>query len=486
MALAFAPIHIWPLAIIALCMLFLIWRESTVAQAVRRGYLFGLGLFGVGISWVYVTMHVFGYMVAPLAAFATLLFVLFLSTYLGLLGYVQARWFKSAPAPVYFLLLLPASWVLMEWLKGWLFTGFPCLETGYAFVDTYLANYASWLGIYGISLVVLITAGCMAYAFEDLKSRFTLALGLVSAIWIVAWSLGFIEWGSDFGKPTKVALVQINVPIKHKWQPAYRGKIIQGYLDYSAQAQETELLIWPEGALPMMLDKADLQLEDYYQYLASRNIDLLFGVVEPEASGQSEIYYNSVALRGAHKGLYRKQHLVPFGEYPPLEPIFSWLLNAMHIPMNNFSRGEFGQANLNAANQKLGVSICYENVFASEMRQRLPEATMLLNVSENGWYGRSFAASQLVQMARVRALEAARPMLRVDNAGPSVVIDHRGKIVATTRAFEKTVLSASVQGRQGITPYILFGNWPVIGLTLLVTGVFCFQVNRRRSRNKTA
>ncbi len=488
--LAFAPFGLFPLAYIAPAMLFLLWREGLAARAAWRGFLFGIGLFGIGVSWVYVSLHDFGHMPAPLAALATLLLVAGLALYPALLGFVQARWLDRQ-RPTHALLVLPALWVLFEWIRGWFLTGFPWLNLGYSQSDTWLAGYAPWLGVYGVSLVVAIASGLLVQSLQAPEKFLRRYLPALLAIFLSGWLAGKIEWTEPAGAPLPVALVQGNVPLELKWQPAYRGAILERYRLLSAQAGDARLIVWPEAAIPARLDEID---PGYLADLKQRNTDFLIGVIERDNSTRN--HYNSVmalgrdgrscascdrdtgaSLHGA--GIYRKQHLVPFGEFLPFPGLLRWLLDSLRIPMSDFSTGGANQPPLAAAGQKIGVSVCYEDAFGEEIIRALPAATLLANVSEDAWFGDSLAPHQRIQMARLRALESGRPMLRAANTGPSVVIDHRGAVAARSPQFQSFVLRASVEPRQGATPYVRWGNAPIVGLLAgLVLAVFV--VTRRR------
>ncbi|MEK7696879.1 MAG: apolipoprotein N-acyltransferase, partial [Pseudomonadota bacterium] len=265
------------------------------------------------------------------------------------------------------------------------------------------------------------------------------------------------------GAPLPVALVQGNVPLELKWHPAYRDAILERYRSFSEQAGDARLIVWPEAAIPARLDEID---PDYLVDLKQRNADFLIGVIERDEATRQ--HYNSVISLGRGAGLYRKQHLVPFGEFLPFPGLFRWLLDSLRIPMSDFSSGPADQPPLTAAGQKIGVSVCYEDAFGEEIIRALPQATLLVNVSEDAWFGNSLAPHQRIQMARLRALEAGRPMLRAANTGPSVVIRHDGEVIAHSPQFEQYVLRATVEPRQGATPYSRWGNslavWLLCGL----------------------
>ncbi len=454
--LAFAPFDFFPLAFLAPALLFHLWSDGSAARAAWRGFLFGLGMFGVGVSWVYVSLHTFGHMPAALAALATFLFVAVLSLYPALLGFVQARLFDRTRS-WHALLVLPALWVLFEWVRSWFLTGFPWLHLGYSQTDTWLSGVAPWFGVYGVSLVVAITSGLLAQSLRAPEKFLWRYVPALSTIFLVGWLAGKIEWTEPTGAPLPVALVQGNVPLELKWQPAYRDTILQRYRDLSARADGAALIVWPEAAIPARLDEID---PNYLADLKRSNADFLIGVVERDNVTRG--YYNSVLALGRDTGIYRKQHLVPFGEFLPFPSVFRWLLDYLRVPMSDFSSGASDQPPLTAAGQKIGVSVCYEDAFGEEIIRALPQATLLVNVSEDAWFGDSLAPHQRLQMARLRALESGRPMLRAANTGPSAVIDHRGAVVARAPQFQAFVLRAAVQPRQGATPYVGMGNTPII------------------------
>ena len=475
--LAFAPFNLFPLAVLAPALLFITWLDASPGRAALRGFLFGLAMFGLGVSWVYVSMHHFGNMAAPLAAFVTLLFVTGLSIYPALLGWSQRRFFPNR-GTLHFVLALPSLWVLFEWLRGWLLTGFPWLDLGYSQVAALLAGYASWLGVYGVSFFCAVSAGLLAWGTQEPRKFVLIGVPLFFAIWIGGWIAGRADWVHAAGHPLQVTLIQGNIPIADKWRPEKREAIVNRYLTLSMEAGKSDLIVWPESAVPVYLDEIDQKFFDNLRRINQQKpTDILFGVAEHDKKLRR--YYNSVVSVGAQSGVYRKRHLVPFGEYPPLEPLFSWLMKNFQIPMSNFSSGARSQAPLIAAGQKIGVSVCYEDAFGNEIIDALPEATLLVNVSEDAWFGNSFAPHQRIQMARMRAMESGRPMLRAANTGPSVVLNHRGQTVAITPAFQVYSLTTFVQPMQGATPYVRFGNYPVIILSLIGVAVGIAYALRR-------
>lgn len=480
--LGFAPFHLFALTPLTLAVLFALWSTQGPRHGFRTGLLFGLGLFGVGASWVFVTLHTFGNMDTPLAGIATALFVSVLALFPALAGALQGC-FARLHTPLRVVLVAPLAWTLLEWLRGWVFTGLPLLDAGYSQIATPLAGYAPWIGIYGVSLATAVSAGLLAaWSGRGWRTAWRFGVALV-LIWVVGFAGGLPHWGRDFGKPIRVALVQGNIPIEVKWRPGYRSAILDTYRKLSAAHPDADLVIWPEGAVPAYLDELPPNFVHELEQDSRRDhADYLFGVVDRETVNGVTHYYNAAATLGSARGVYRKHHLVPFGEYPPLDPVFRWLLKSMDIPMADFSAGPVGQPPLKVAGQKAGMAICYETIFATETAAKAPAATMIVNISENAWYGDSLAPHQLLQMARMRAIETDRPVLRVDNAGLSAAIDARGHVLAESGQFQQGVLMATVQGRTGLTPYVRFRNVPVVAL--LILGLLAlFVLNRRAARN---
>lgn len=464
--LGFAPFALWPLALVAPALLFLAWRDVGAGRAAWRGFLFGIGCFGIGVSWVYVSLHDFGFMPVPLAALATLLFVAGLALYPALLGFAQAR-LVSPSAGVHLVLVAPAAWVAIEWLRGWFLTGFPWLNLGYSQSDTPLAGYAAVLGVYGVSLAVAVSAGLIAAMVRDRARAAWLYAPLLLAIWVGGWALGRVEWTQPDGAPLRVALVQGNVPLAQKWQPDYRQGIVDRYVHLSEQAGTVDMIVWPEAALPGDVAQFGPGLLPRLERLSrTQNAALILGVVERDAVNRK--YYNSVLHVGPTPAAYRKQHLVPFGEFLPWPSVFRGLIRYLQIPMSDFSAGDARQPPFVAAGRTLGVSVCYEDAFGEEVIRALPSATLLVNVSEDAWFGHSLAPHQRVQMARLRALEGGRPLVRAANTGPSVAIDDRGRVLARSPQFEPYVLGATVQPMRGATPYVRLGNTPVVLAVVVV------------------
>lgn len=463
----FAPFNFFPLPLLTLALLFRLWvKARTARRAGLTGFAFGMGFFGAGVSWVYVSLHDFGGMPLPLAVVATALFCAVLALFPALAGWWQAR-FGVRPG-LRALVLMPALWVVMEWLRGWIFTGFPWLALGYSQVPlSPLAGFAPVLGVYGVSLALAVAAGALALLPErGERGRAVAALALLAA---GGWALQQVEWTAPAGPPLTVSLLQGNIAQDMKWRPEVAAATLRTYEELALKSTG-RLIVMPETALPMFYDEVPLAYLKRVANLArSRGGDAVLGI--PEAFDGGEYYNSAFSFGTAPRQVYRKSHLVPFGEYLPLRPVFAWVLNVLHIPLSDFSRGAEVQRPMAVAGQHLAVDICYEDVFGEEIIRQLPRATLLANLSNDAWFGHSLGPWQHLQIAQMRALETGRYMLRATNTGVTAIINPRGEVLWQAPVFATTVLEGVAQGFQGATPFVYYGNVALLillGLMLLL------------------
>ena len=467
--LGFAPFELFPLPILALALLFRFWRQAASPRAAAwLGFCFGLGFFLAGVSWVYVSLHDVGGMAAPLAVVATLLFCGYLALFPALAGYAHRR----LASPDYWkdALLLAGVWTLTEWLRGWLFTGFPWLALGYAQTPpSPLAGFAAVLGVYGIGFLAALVAAAFAL---DWRRRASWAL-LVAIVTGGALLRG-MDWTQPVGAPLKVSLLQGNVPQSLKWEPERLPLSIDTYVRL-AQANPAPLTVLPETAIPLFFDELP---RDILREL-TRHGDLLLGMAVKHRAGG---YVNgAIAVPPAPTfgvQTYAKRHLVPFGEYVP--PGFAWFFDLVRIPMSDFSAGPAHQPPLDIAGQKIAPNICYEDLFGAEIRAALPAATLLINLSNTAWFGDSLAQPQHLQIARLRALETGRTMLRATNTGITAAIAPDGRLLAALPPFTAGALVVEAQGFAGLTPYLRWGD--ALALLLAIGAVLpaCSAAYRRR------
>jgi apolipoprotein N-acyltransferase len=486
----YAPYYLFPQPVITVAGLFYLWSRAPGARAAAAiGFAFGLGLFLFGVSWVYVSLHDFGAMPMPLAAAATFLFCAFLALFPAVVGYACAR-SGTLPA-VRYGLLAPAAWMLAEWTRSWIFTGFPWLALGYSQIPSSpLAGYAPVLGIHGVTLATAMSAGLLVgawlsfteHAEMERKQRWMalrpLALSL-AALWLAGFVLKQAEWTEPTGRPVRISLLQGNVPQDLKWR---EDRVLATLESYRAltRLSSSQLIILPETALPLFLEQVPGEYLDEFSMHARRNGgDILVGVPERQPGGG---YFNSVVSFGVSPSqTYRKSHLVPFGEFIPLRPVLGWIVSVLSIPLQDFSRGAENQRPLAVAGQKVAINICYEDAFGEEIIRQLPEATLLVNVSNVAWFGRSIAPGQHLQISQARALETGRYMLRATNTGVTGVIGPDGRLLGAAPQFTMAAVTLAVRGYGGSTPYVRWGNYAALALALLLIAAAWLKRGAARS-----
>ena len=468
--LAFAPFGLHPFALLTLALLIHLWMRAPPQRCALLGFAFGAGLFGAGVSWVYVSLQQFGGMAAPLAVFATLVFCALLALFPAAAGWLQARVPASDAARA--VLLIPATWVLCEWMLSWIFTGFPWLALGYSAAGWPLQGYAPLGGVYMVSFVIVSAAG-MLWLLAGQKPRFLVVLLLVVG---TGEALRHVAWTVPAGAPVPTALLQGNIEQEMKFHPERAPRILETYARL-AEGTQARLVILPETALPAFLDRIAPAYLARLDAVGKRNEgDLLIGV--PYRTGRDAYYNSALSLGVSPRQIYHKVHLVPFGEFVP--PGFRWTLDVLSIPLSDFSRGSFDQPPLEVAGQRVAVNICYENVFGAEIARSLPEATLLVNMSNVAWFGDSLAPAQHLQIARLRAIETGRMHLTATNTGITAAIDRDGRVLARLEQFTEGRLEIPAQGYAGATPYVRLRDWPVVVACLLIFALFTVRAKRSR------
>ncbi len=476
----FAPFEFWFLPLLSLALLFAqLSRTSSWQAGFLIGLAWGLGFFLAGVSWVFVSLWVYGGMPVWLAGLATLLFCAFLALFPAAVGALQALWGR-APA-LRIMLLLPLAWSVTEWVRGWIFTGFPWLVTGYSQVPNGpLAGYAPLIGVYGVSFLLALIASLLAWSVMP-RTSWPLRVWAATAMMTLGvggQALRGIQWTHPEGVPTSVALLQGNVPQDMKWQPEKTRATLESYARMAA-ASPAQLIVLPETALPLF----ESELPDAYRAeltALGRNNggDVLAGLPTGSLNGA---YYNSVVSFGsAPSQRYSKAHLVPFGEYIPLKAVWGWVIEVLHIPLADFARGGLDQRPLAIGGQRVAADICYEDAFGEEIIRQLPEASVLVNVSNLAWFGNSLAPWQHAQMSQMRALETGRMMLRATNTGLTAIIDAKGHVLASLPLFTAGSLAGEIQGYAGSTPYVRWGNAPILALWGILGIVLLAVAFRRR------
>ncbi len=459
---AFSPFNVYLLAWLTPAALFyMLSNAQTKKQHFLLGWLFGIGYFGAGASWPFYSIYFFAH--APLVAAITgvALFVTIVAFFtFGLFGWLSAQ-FKQLNLTSRLLFFYPAAWVFFEWFRVWFLTGFPWLYLGNTQIDTVFSAYAPITGVLGVSLICVMVAGALLSLVHDRLRNKTLSplpIAVIVIITLSAFLLQKIDWTEKTGKPINVAVLQSNITQEEKLNPEKFDAMISLYLEMTQQAKQSDLIVWPETALFSTfnnhMDDIILPLQ---QSRRDQQVILVGGFFINENNGVE----NSVlAISKENRELYSKRHLVPFGEYIPLSNYIRWMGD--WIPRSNIEAGKPDVGTLQILDQLAQITICYEDAFGSEIIESLPKATMLINVTHDGWFTGSFEPAQHMQIARMRSLETGRYMVRATTTGPAGIINEKGKVLATAKQYTKKVITHDVQAFTGATPYVRWGNWLIV------------------------
>lgn len=469
--LTFAPYYLWWLGPVSILLILLVCVPLASSQLFRAGWLTGLGLFASGASWVYVSISQYGNTSQWIAIVLTALFVAGLALFHGLAFWFWGKLARSSA--VRRLLLFPAIWLLGDWLRGWVLTGFPWLYLGTAHTDGPLAGLAPLGGVHLVTLAIITTA-VAAYGalWLILQTRHTFAATVVVAglfPWLIAPALNRTDWTTLAQEPTSVAAMQGNIPQQIKWDPEFLKDQIVAYLGMTEDHWNTDIILWPETAIPIPQDKAG-KIIDHINERLGENSTLITGIPWYGFSERSEgfTYHNSITALGAGEGIYHKQKLVPFGEYVPLEKYLRGLIGFFDLPMSSFTPGPKNQSALNANGLRVMPFICYEVAYPDFLARNALNADLLLTISNDGWFGDSIGPLQHLQLARMRALETGRYMLRGTNNGVTAIINNKGQITERIPQFERAVMTGQIYGASGSTPYMVTSSWPVLTFALIL------------------
>ncbi|MDE2262933.1 MAG: apolipoprotein N-acyltransferase, partial [Gammaproteobacteria bacterium] len=407
-----------------------------------------------------------------------------MALYNALIGYAVARWLPQSGAWRW-LVGIPAAWLLIEWWRGWFLSGFSWLSLGYSQTDTWLGALAPVLGVYGISLVLLMSAGALVALVRGTGRVRLLAALTLAAPWALGAALAPVHWTHPSGAPVSVAVIQADIPQEDKWLDSEAPMILERYRKMTESALGTRLIVWPEAALPDLANNLLPYIARVDREAQARGSSLVMGVVR--ASEDGEHYYDSILALGKQASWYAKDHLVPFAEFFPVPHFVRNWLRLMTLPYESFTRGGTDQAPLPVAGLELGPTVCYEVGYGGYMLHMLPKANALVNVTNDAWFGHSTARYEQFQMARMRALEEGRSMIIASNDGISAVIGARGEVLASAPAFQAYVLRSSVTPRSGLTPFARVGNWLIVSLAAIaLAGALSIGALRRYTGTASA
>jgi apolipoprotein N-acyltransferase len=482
LSLSFSPFGWWPVAILSPALLMWLWQDATPRRAAQLGFWYSFGTFSVGTYWLYISLRLIGHAPVPLAVFLMLGLAAIMGSYHALLGWAVAR-FMPPRGALLWMVGIPGAWLLSEWFRSWFITGFGWLALGYAHTDNWLGALAPVIGQYGLGLATLVMAGAILTWVQGARRERIAASVVVVALWATAFGLRGIEWTQPFGRSIEVAVVQGAVPQDEKWIAGNLDAILALYQARNREAHGADIIFWPESAIPDLANNHINFYREVYAEASRHGSAMIMGTLRAEVKpdGEDE-YFNSVLAMDKDTpgvGWHDKHHLVPFVEFFPVPQFVRNWLKLMSLPYSDFNRGAADQPPLEAAGQKIAAGVCYEDAYGATLLPAMRSATMLANVTNDSWFGRSTARYQHLQISRLRAMETGRPMVRAANDGISAVIDQHGGLSATAPEYEANVMRAKLQPRMGLTPYARAGNWPVIALAL-VFGLGSAYFSRRR------
>ncbi len=468
---AFAPYSYWPIAFVSVIALLLIQYQQTAKQAAWSGFSYGLGLFGVGISWVHVSIDTFGGMPKVASLFLMLLLVSYLALFPALFGFLNRR-YTPRLQPAHGFAFLIACWISIDWLRGWMLTGFPWLWFGYSQIDSPFANFAPIGGVDLVTMSLVAVSVAIFYAIVEKRWQWLIPSVLIT---LLAVSAGQTQWVTPKSEQAaKVALVQGNIDQAKKWLPAERWPTLLKFMDLTRENWDADIIVWPEAAIPAFEREVRSFLSNLDQAARQNRSAVITGVVT--ADGQD--YFNSAITLGYtnHDSYdydtqyrYHKHHLLPFGEFVPFESLLRPLAPFFNLPMSSFSSGKRIQPNLVAREYDLVAALCYEIIFNELVRANITaDSDFILTLSNDAWFGTSAGPWQHMEIARMRALEFGKPVIRSTNNGVTMVANYDGSVMASVPQFETAVLTAEVSPTEGATPFLTFGTLPLKVLVMLI------------------
>ncbi|MGK0297079.1 MAG: apolipoprotein N-acyltransferase [Gammaproteobacteria bacterium] len=471
--LAFSPYDVFPVVILSTVIIIYLWLHTSPRTALLYGYFYGLGFFGFGVSWIHISINLFGGVNIIGALILTFILVAFLSIFPAMTGYGLRKLKLNSYPCISVLILAPVLWTLGEWVRSWIFTGFPWLNLGYSQTDSVLNGFAPLLGVFGISFLIVFTSAIVVSLFSANKKQKLYLSIIIIFTWSCGWLTEKVNWTTPTEENLSVALIQGAIPQKIKWRPDMRQPTMDLYINLTQPYARNDLIIWPEAAIPIYYNQAQSYIEKLLETTRTNQNNLLTGM--PVYDKNTDKFYNSVVFLGNDISFYYKKHLVPFGEYLPLKFLFNKFIVFFNIPMADFSTGPDVSPILDAGRYKIGISICYEDVFGNEVIQALPEAGVLVNISNDAWFGDSAAPHQHLQMARMRAMETGRYLLRATNTGITAIIDEKGIIISRLPQFIPGSLTGNITIFNGSTFYSRFGNYPVILFCLFILSIIFYK-----------
>ncbi|MEX0941119.1 MAG: apolipoprotein N-acyltransferase [Pseudomonadales bacterium] len=463
---ALSPFNIWPLGLVSLVMLICLVANATVMRGSLRFYWYAIGMYGVGASWIYVSVHEHGNASPLLAGFLVALLVVAWSLLTLLHGFLFMRFVR--PLRYGLTLGFACAWYLREWVLTWVLTGFPWLYAGYGFMDTPLSGYIPVIGITGLGFIVVLLAALISRALLLVNRSTALAASFITlAIVGAGWSLTLVKYVEPTGEAISVSVVQGNIDQGVKWKREMVGPIIDTYVGLTTAEWGRDLILWPEAAITVFRGPATTLIDQLDQQGKTARSTLILGI--PDLSEEGRFLNTAIAVGGG-KGSYIKRRLVPFGEYVPLEDWLRGVIDVFDLPMARNQPGPWEQEPIKVGNLSASLSICYEVIYPEIVRRTVANPDFFITISNDTWFGDSIGPFQHLQMAQARALENGRYLVRGTNNGITAIINESGEIEDRLPQFEQGVLRGNVEMMQGQTLYSSHGNLPMLVLVLTLLG----------------
>ncbi|MDP3269247.1 MAG: apolipoprotein N-acyltransferase [Legionella sp.] len=476
--LGFAPFHVPGLTIISLAILYWTLSTSSFKQCLGLGFAFGFGYFSLGVSWVIVSIHDYGQMNYILSGLITILFV----SYLALFPTLVACFFKlllSTRSKLVNLLLFSSLWCLSEFARANLFSGFPWLLIGTTQIDTPVKYLAPILGVYGVSFWSCVTAALLTYCIPERAPKRYRYLFLFVLMITGPVVMSNIDWTTIKREPITLGVIQANLSMRDKWDETLFWSMLKYYKEATESLLGKQLIILPESAIPLPASYLDEYLTNLHQKALTANSAIILGILQPTDNNETH-YYNSVISLGKAKGQHVKKHLVPFGEYipKPFVGINHWL----NLPEPNIVPGKKSQNLIQVGEHPIASLICYEIAYPHLLRMQMPLAQWIVSISDNGWFGRSLASYQQLQMAQFLSLMTGRFQIVVNNDGLSSVINNKGDILDGLPPFSSGILQSEIFPASGSTPWIQTSDYPSLIFCSIILVIILFLRLRRFSK----
>ncbi|MBA2652628.1 MAG: apolipoprotein N-acyltransferase [Tatlockia sp.] len=463
MPLSFAPFHIPGAAILSLAFFYVQIQSGRSRHVLLKGLFYGLGYFGLGTSWVYVSIHEYGHLNSIVSALITLVFLLYLSLFTALLAFVYRK-LANRELSIFSCLLFSSLWILCEYLRSTFLSGFPWLQLGFGQFDTPSKYLLPLIGVYGVGFLTCFAATLLAFSTKQIGKKSILLLTAFIVLMLSPLLLKQYQWAEE-GAPISVGVIQANLSMRDKWDEQLFWQLLEHYQQDIKQLLGTKLIVMPESAIPLPPSYIEDFLNDIDRHAKKAGSAVMLGIPTPTTVDE-DYFFNTLISLGQAKGAYQKQHLVPFGEYIP--DSFLKISNWLSLPDTNLKPGKNNQPLLKVHKYPIATLICYELAYGEILRRQLPMAQWIVSISDAGWFGHSLAMYQQLQMAQVRSIESARYQVVANNDGLSSIINTHGEITASLPPFYSGVLKAELHPATGITPWVYYGNLPILILCALI------------------